>query len=470
MEYTAAHSREVAAVQRSVNSLSIKRGQGSAKLVLQELENQREAARVKYEQVSVFQQEYEARDSEELPGFLFCADAIQEAEYYKDNLAALVTIKDDDDQSAITDRRKRLLQSAPDKGKAYYDLNARLMKQTRLHALNHEKNTLVQSLDNALATSLPPSLLGLIEQSKECLHAYKSASIKSKKVKEKFNVVVNNLTLVYYNTNVPVHRYYSIVYDVNVIVNTLDDKTSSVQKCSGLDLALLKAVRLQFINNLDALEKTVSIIKQESKFIINTISNVKQTAYEKIRSVQKELSIPHSCQTGKHFKKWSALTPEQKLERLDSFAKWYVSRKFVHTQLIEISDFEKYATSLSDALAKSISSGKLQYKDIKWNVSSGVISSIHGVLFDEDTTSFSLQLSPSKKSKRRPSTKTIVTKSNDKYINDVALQCVLKNEKKDQFITLVKEKLKVHKLTAADKEALAQRFAEISELVQQESP
>jgi hypothetical protein len=73
-------------------------------------------------------------------------------------------------------------------------------------------------------------------------------------------------------------------------------------------------------------------------------------------------------QQGKYFKRWTALSEEEKLERFESFSKYYIHKNMVQEKLLDEQDAPDKAAKLLDVIKKALLEKTLIYRDFKWSI------------------------------------------------------------------------------------------------------
>jgi hypothetical protein len=187
-------------------------------------------------------------------------------------------------------------------------------------------------------------------------------------------------------------------------------------------------------------------------------------------------------QHGKYFKKWSELNNEERTDRFNSYAVYFVDKKMIQTQIISTSEREEMIEKFTNSLNDWYQSKRLKYRYIKWNIKSGIIETIKDISYDLQTKTFTFTSNETDNEKKKSSikkrtvvTKTIFTKENDKIINETILLFILKESEigdlekdettKDKCFNSVKEKLKLKRITTDDKKQLDSKYNEIYSVV-----
>jgi hypothetical protein len=438
---------------------SKKKKDADPQAIKEAIEAKRARAREIYDLKQKIEDIYNEFDSQEIPGYLFFVNDILESygrcphvnifEHPTTDLSSQPILKD---IREVTSSRKAWLQGQCDQGRAYFQLRDRTQHHTNLKELLEKKESLVSQGMSLIQGILTESQNEIFEQTRLYIDLYTQATVKSKKIKAMFSNVINNCTLLKAETGLDIHHFLTVVCNVQILVNNASDSL------------VLHNTTLK--NIVDQLNDCVKDIETEGKFLANTRTHGYYNLVEEIMYTKHN----DMSQLGKYFCKWSELSWEQKCERMESFAKWYIDKYFVQTDIVQRSDYDVFVTKYLDAMKKGIETKIIKYRDLKWNNKSGMLTAVHGVSYNEETQDFDLQDAETQQkkscSRARTSTKTIVTKANDKVINDTILLGVLRASDKSQILQTIKEKLRINKMTSSDKEILLSRIDDIASIVQ----
>lgn len=216
-------------------------------------------------------------------------------------------------------------------------------------------------------------------------------------------------------------------------------------------------------------------------------NNLKQDLHQYIYN-QNHVKKKSISQAGKYFKKWSKLTDDEKLDRYYSFIEYYIKKYLAEPGLININDIETSINCVKKLINDNIH--KIKFKNIKWNIKTGVIEKIYSLKFKEEDKSFYIitQKESTKeeqeiKVKKISSKKALINKETEKIINEelVIYILYLKNNNKlnipnvskdinlkllkQEFLDKIKNKLHVKRITGNDKHQINNKFDEIYSII-----
>jgi hypothetical protein len=242
---------------------------------------------------------------------------------------------------------------------------------------------------------------------------------------------------------------------------------------------------------IDALNRTIENEERERRYIKNVITRTEEHMFE-IVSTLKIQTHQYSKQKGMYFKKWSLLTDPEKRERIDSWIKWYIYKTFMLGKLISN---DEELESLINKLQITLSI-KIPYRYIKWNVKLGIITTINGITYSSTDGTFSFVGNDNSTSQGALNTDNLSTdmdnisitsncdnrvlkqdhyssflnkKSNEKTINDIFLNGILKEKSFKDCIEKIKVKLGISKITSKEKDALLKKYNDIKSIVEMNS-
>jgi hypothetical protein len=443
-------------VSSFIDSLDFSVGRSKRKdFKFSEIKERREKVIEKFNENDKFYKEYIERDPPEIPGIIFCTDEVI-AKYQ--NLTGFGSIISNFDK----EERKKWLLSIPDKGELYYKVYNRLLKESEVKDLEGEQYSIILSIEKFLKDSLNESDLDKFSQIQRDLADYKETKVKTKKLKEKYAMTTRELDNIISKTNLSLDKYLNLITDFNICVQTIPMQT---------------AEGIVFCEYIDRLNNNITSIKREKKFIQNTLTLKKESLCDIINEINQK-SHPYSNQIGKYFKKWSLLLQEEKVERIESWIKYYIYKNFLLGKIISTNvQMEDLITKLSDLLLKE----KISYRYIKWDVQRGIITKIIGVNYDNSNMSFTFKGTPSTEGKDDSSThthththttttkKSIVSKikTHEKIVNDTLLSGILLKKSLDMCIEEIKEKIGLKKLTSKERSLIESKYKDIELIVSQ---
>lgn len=432
-----------------------------------------------------------------------------------------------DTTTYFLNNRIEWLQNTNDKGKLYYDLFDKIINELEIKKLVQSQNNLDLYFTNCINDIFTESQHKLYKESIQFLKEYIECNIKTKKIKEKYKIVINNISTLVIETNLNVNTYLSLIYSCDIPINNLPTTQSNIT---------FKFISDSFNEKLLQYKEIKNSISSNIKFIKNTKNNLELELYEYLFNKPKNIIKP---QIGKFFnKKLSSLTIDEKNDRFESFADYFVNKHLISTNLLQSSKKNDTITFLLNLLKKSHNVSKikkikktkqhlklnennenkldennenklnennenkndndndnddkkeytLKYKNIRWNNKNGVIDKITTLQWDDIKQILFIEdeIKPVEivnikseydtvipdKSKKISSIKTILTKQNEKIINEEIIKYILiknvkdnsgenSNELKNNFIDIIKLKLKLKRITNNDKISISKKFDEI---------
>lgn len=433
-------------------------------LKFNEIKEKREENIVLYNKNLDFLKEYTSNDSKELPGLIFCVEEVMNAYSHLPNFGDIVVKKTDD----ITELRKKWLdECTPDKGKIYYETKNRLLNGSRLTKLATEKDNYILDIEKFIHKKLTEDQLKELEKIGVSLENYASTKIKSKKTKETHNTTIKMITKLNMDTDLPIHLYLSILYKIGLCVECPNVQTSE---------------KMVFMEYIDALNKTIENEEREQRYIKNVIARTEEQLFETITTLQIQ-NHEYAKQTGMYFKKWSLLTDLEKRERIESWIRWYIYKTFMLGKLIST---KEEMDSLIDKLQTTLSI-KIPYRYIKWNVKAGIITTINGITYSSIDSTFSFvgndtstlntdnlttemdTVSVTTKSESRGDYGFLNKKSNEKLVNDIILNGILKEKPFKECIEKIKAKIGISKISSKEKDYLSKKFNDIKMIIESNS-
>jgi hypothetical protein len=224
-------------------------------------------------------------------------------------------------------------------------------------------------------------------------------------------------------------------------------------------------------------------LESESKRIRDTNKTNLETLCQylngnSIFGVLREAKIDH--QTGKYFTKWTCLSTEEKEERLESFAYWFVNRHLVIPELIDIEEASGIETELLEILVQNHKDKNIKYRDLRWNPKKGMIEDIKNLRYNRETKNFEVLATNLPKSTSLATPKRAVIRTNslfeDKterkinehmliYILGLPMEELLSGDSlvrvKQSFLKNTTSKLKLKRVDKNELATLALRFEEM---------
>lgn len=454
----------------SMKYYSVKNKHNSIQL-MQEQKDNREKARDVFEKKSKLRIDYNNLEKEydcgEYPAFLFFSKEIND----KYKLCPFIDLN----ENTLKDRKKWLSETF-DKGELYFNLYNKLINKKTLNILLSSKKN-IEIYFEEIHSTLDYTNQKSLEKIYEYINEYKVASVKTKKLKEKFNIIINNTSVIVKNSNFKVNEFLSLYHDivvpVNIIVDTNTDK-SKINNITTLGISRL------YDEHLEDYFKVKNDIENANKFIVNTINNLNQELYDHL--YKKSIDKKNVRQTGKYFKKWSELSQQEKIDRFESYAEYFPRKYLLEPGIITE---ELQILNLINELKLLITIDgieRIKYKNLKWNVTGGVIENINCLKYNDTEHKFFLTIEKEiiknmATVKKASSIRTILNKDTNKIINEELMthlivakkQKKLKEENiknlKDKFLEKIKEKLKLKRIMVNDRVEINQKFDEIYNLI-----
>lgn len=454
----------------SMKYYSVKNKHNSIQL-MQEQKDNREKARDVFEKKSKLRIDYNNLEKEydcgEYPAFLFFSKEIND----KYKLCPFIDLN----ENTLKDRKKWLSETF-DKGELYFNLYNKLINKKTLNILLSSKKN-IELYFEEIHSTLDYTNQKSLEKIYEYINEYKVASVKTKKLKEKFNIIINNTSVIVKNSNFKVNEFLSLYHDivvpVNIIVDTNTDK-SKINNITTLGISRL------YDEHLEDYFEVKNDIENANKFIINTINNLNQELYDHL--YKKSIDKKNVRQTGKYFKKWSELSQPEKIDRFESYAEYFPRKYLLEPGIITE---ELQILNLINELKLLITIDgieRIKYKNLKWNVTGGVIENINCLKYNDTEHKFFLTIEKEiiknmATVKKASSIRTILNKDTNKIINEELMthlivakkQKKLKEENiknlKDKFLEKIKEKLKLKRIMVNDRVEINQKFDEIYNLI-----
>jgi len=472
-----------------------------------ELRNEAREQYIKFQNMEKIYLEY---DCDELPGNLFLHRDILKSY----GLCPFIDIQFDEENERIDknltvdtyNKRLRWLQSQSDSGKLYFNLYDDLVKKTKCKEMTDNKIILEKLIYDFIKENITESQMNIYDDCIKFIEEYVNCSIKTKRIKERYKLFINDLSVLYSETLIEFHSYFSIKYNMHIVVNILK---SNVKQKDNFFNGQIKEQSDDLINQYKIKLKEM---EKDELFIKNTLRNVntdlysfltdKQTFVNKLSNLN-VIKTNSAVQVGKYFKRWSVLTKQEQIERFESFSHIYVDKYLVNTLIIEEDDRDKMVEILFDLLKTNLENKRMVYRDYVWNTTRGFIESVKILKYNKDTC-FILEFTKQTPSKdgqlrkqqqqqqqqeqeqegevskknvptKKVSSRTIITKDSEKIINEELLYFILTRlqsgvdkidqEDKDSFCEKIKIKLKVKKLMLNDKAKIHKKYDEIFEVV-----
>jgi hypothetical protein len=455
--------RKAARASDTIEYHKIKNKPNRSELMITIQEN-RERAKDEFSRFKQIEEMYQRSDSNLIPAFLFFHKSVRDAY----GLCPFIKIEEN-----TFENRERWLKSFEDQGKIYYDLYDKMVNESGIVNLTQAKSEIEMTMNTLHNQILNEQQGNLLSDTIGFLKEYIDCPIKTKKIKEKFKIVVNHFSILNVETDCSISRFFSLLFDFEIPVNLLPNRRKVVidsdenietepESTEGVDNLVMREFRNSYEANVARYQQIKTDLVQTRKFINNTKANLKLELYEYLVSREKEIYQ----QTGQYMgKKLAQLTESELHDRLGSFAQYFVTKYLIRSDLIDISKKETVVMELTELLKK-------EQLNIKWNTKSGVIEKIHNLKSDTDRMFYIEPLVEKEQVsvKKTVSSKTILSKEMEKVINEELLKFILNKssntkETKDLFLEHLKIKLKLKRITTNDKTSILEKYDEIYNVV-----
>ena len=482
----------------------------------------RDETRNQYLKYQMIEKKYLEYDSKILPGFLFLHYDVLNSYglcpfIYTENINTTTeTTETTETTNKLYQSRLQWLESQNDKGQIYMKLYDNLIKKEELNVLLQESQELEQSIYNFIKSILTPSQLDLYDNSVTFITEYTSCNIKTKRIKEKYKLLINNLSILYSETNIEFHTYLSLLFNTTFVINIINSN-SNLKKDDSKDIFNKILITESFTKYITQYKTNIENRENKQKYITNTIRNLNDNLSSFLTDRKTFLSKQNiACfkskifQQGKYFKRWILLTEEERLERFLSYSVYYVD-KLIENLVIKGEERDLFTDKLYTILKNALQSKTIIYRDFSWNTKRGIIENIKILKFTENkqfilnftkrenkgakadkerkkqlklnkNTNETNETSKTNETnetneektlilKKKVSVRTIITKETEKIINEELLHYILKKpndnsdvplkEDKESFTERIKLKLKIKKLTVNDKLKIYEKYDEI---------
>lgn len=478
--------------------------------LLSNIKDKREKAKEEFEKIKEIDDKYTILENKlfdetnlHIPGFLFFHKEVL------DNYGMCPYIDIDETKlnssADIIENRNKWINNQIDQGKLYKNIYDKIINKNNYHEYVKKSTELISYFENIHDSLFTESQQKIFTDSLSYLQEYSDCSIKTKKIKEKFKIVINNISILVMETGLNIHTYLYLKMNVEIPINNI--KTSSVKK------DFINTGIIEYYNkHLEEFVLNKEHIANSIRYINNVTNELKYalSGYLYNKSIKsKTESIKY---TGKYFKKWSLLLENEKIERLEYFSDYFVQKYLVHSKLIEPLDGPIKIEELSKILVDSYKNKLLKYKYIKWNITNGIIEKIFALKYNDDDKKFFLDIKDTVTTstssttnssvgrtttdtseqdemhqenvtvtKKPVSTKTIFNKTNEKIINEEIIVFIIKNnnkssdkpanltELKELFHESIKLKLKLKRINARDKQKIYEKFDEVFNVIKNNS-
>jgi hypothetical protein len=427
-------------------------------------------------------------DPSNLPGILFlhpdiiekygmCPYILPEEDLNSIISNSEIDIKFEEIKINLEAKRKEWLNNREDNGKLYYSLFENIFKEKEIINLKNNISFTEKQINEIITHQLSKSQINIYTKCLEMINEYSTCLIKTKKIKEKYKFIIHNLSILFSETSLSIHKFLEVKYSLNLPINSI----SSNNNCDNINQSKHNNIFIinQFEHNILEYQKYLNLIQQKTKYTLNIKKNLKQDFHDLLmkKSTTKfisstSLDTKHNIQEGKYFKIWSNLSLDEKIERLESFSRYHVNELFKNNNsLLE--------NQLNKLLKENLESKNLRCKDLDWKSDKGIIQKVKILKYDTETQMFYLDRTmPESKLQKSLSKKSIINKNNEKTINEEMLKFILKYKQKtndssfnisehsDDFIDKLKNKLKFKKISKEDRIEIISKLINMQNIVQ----
>ena len=466
-------NKEIKKVQMTNDSIKYNgvKNKPNSRELMNEVKTNREKAQKNFEKIKDIENTYiESELKLELgnvPGSLF---------FYKDiknkyGLCSCIKIEE-----LVKENRLKWLSEQKDSGDLYYNCYNRFFNKSSYNSLINKLNELNTDINNIHSEIFSEKQFEIYNDIIKDINEYKECKIKTKKIKDKFKIIINNISILVLETglNSAFINYLESYFDIVLYSNNIVSFSKSNKLSKENNVVLLIEIYNQ---KVEEYKDTKECINVENKYINNTLLDIKKQLNEYlveqdiIESKKKE-KIQY---IGKYFKKWSLLSEIERLERYDAYATFFVKTNLLKCDLIQ-EDQKEIEINKVKALLKS-NFKNIKFKNIKWNIINGIIEKIYILKYDEIKKECFIEISKESeiKPKKISSIKTILSKQNEKIINEEIIKIIVKNKSKEQSlkiselkencIELLKIKLLIKRITSNDKTLIFKKFDDIYSVI-----
>lgn len=378
-------------------------------------------------------------------------------------------LKTTESYNNVKEKINHWLKNKDDKGKMYYDLYDKIINEKEIKQLNKKKKLLEDEIQVIINTILDSEHKDIYNNALILLDEYMASKLKTKKVKEKFKNIVFLFSEIYDKCHVGIHEYLSEKLHIDIPINYSNSFDNNEQ---------IKMLREHFKDYIEKYKNHNIELENQVKYIKNIKKNLSELFNTHLNSIEPDIYK----QEGKYFKKWTLLTPEEHLDRLESYSKYYISKKLNNKHNENIFLKKDDHVVLFEFLSNAYKNKILKFNFFKWDIKKGIIESFPYLLMDysDDKLSFSLKTKPVTKPKTT-TLKTIFSKENEQKINEFILTYILKNKNddvekdmlddksKELCFENIKLKLNIKKISKSDIIVLNKKFHDIYNIINKKS-
>lgn len=430
----------------------------NVKELMNELKDNREKAQHDFEKMKIIETEYNDKENKmckSLPAYLFFHKTII------DKYGSCEFIKFDIEDIDFNNRLE-WLNNTTDHGELYYNLYDKIENECENKLYINNKLYLEEFFDKMHNSYLTENQYKLLKEIMIAISEYNKQTIKTKKLKEKFNLIINNTSILVSETNLKINEYLSDYFKLYIPINITKNIIYNVSMCCSKE----------YDEKLNEYKKVIEDIEISKKYIFNTKNNLKQELYLHFYNMSiKKIKI---TQKGKYFKKWNLLTTEDKIDRYESFVEYFIDKFLVEPELIDNNKATDLKKELKELLKSEIKN--IKYKNIKWDTTLGIIEQIKSLKYDDEKQIFYFVKDKAEivKPRKASSIRSILNKETEKVINEELVLFIIKSknnnksnikELKEECIDVLKTKLKLKRITVNDKIDIHKKFDNIYNVI-----
>lgn len=432
----------------------------------------REELRKKYELYTEYENKYKTIDPPDYPGYIFLHEKVI---HMYGGVCPYVYVKSEDfDKSNITDSlyalRSDWLKQQSDMGNAYNEMKSILINKSKWLLLERSIKMLETSIDEQFRENLSERHTKMYENCIIFFEEYSCIKVKSKNVREQYNKIINLLSQLCSETNIPFNVYLASKYNINILINSLHNNENDNQPLIESEHIQDKVnALLQYEQILNEYMEKLNEFEQHKKFVHNTNTYLQNELYNYISKItennfterqqehNKEQKKETFQQSGKYFRRWAVLSKDEREERFHSFAVFFVEQTHRnHNNKCTLVD------NLYNMLKNNYESKTMVYRDFVWNTNKGIIEKVKKLTFDENSKQFHINFSK----KGNSSVRSIKKKTElEQKINDELLFFLVKTKGLGSLESFISNIEKHVNITKNDKKMIETHFNTFKDVV-----
>lgn len=279
-------------------------------------------------------------------------------------------------------------------------------------------------------------------------------------ITEQYNKLMSNIEIIKNYKNIRKTKKKREEYKISIeFINKISNQ-KGIDLCKSIEIinnngVPINSQKIQFDNNknttyiiyneyIEQLLKNMENIKKEEEFINNTIKESKRR-YNEHKEINNEKN-----QIGKYYKRWTLLTKEQQIERMDSYTKYYC----INNDIKDIQKMSKY-------IKENFEMNNIKNSDIKWDTKHGIIINVN-IIYDKDNNEYRLKEKVTKILNR---SKGKGQRIKEEDLNDILLTNILYNNNLDKIYDNVKLILKLDNIKATEKKYIKNKYEEVKNTI-----